>query len=107
MEHLSNHHRSTLREVFDHQATGNVDWRKVRSLLEAVGTVEEKHDGKLKVTLGPETEVFREPRHKELDRQTVVDLRRMLSGAGYGPDATVAGDERDRDHGDSRRGEPT
>jgi hypothetical protein len=107
MEHLSNHHRSTLREIFDHQSTGNVEWRKVRSLLEAVGTVEQEHDGKLKVTLGPETEVLHMPRHKELDRQTVVDLRRMLTGAGFGPEGEAATDQRDRDHGDSRWGEPT
>jgi len=107
MEHLSNHHRSTLREIFDHQATGNVEWRKVRSLLEAVGTVTEEHDGKLKVTVGPETEVLHVPNHKELDRQTVVDLRRMLTEAGYGPEDEAVTDDRNRDYGDSRWGKPT
>jgi hypothetical protein len=61
MEHLSNHHRSTLREIFDHQSSGTIEWRKVRSLLAAVGTVEEEHDGKLRVTVGPETEVLHVP----------------------------------------------
>jgi hypothetical protein len=107
MEHLSNHHRTTLREIFDHQATGNVDWRKVHSLLDAIGTVEEEHDGKVKVTVGPETEVLHVPRRKELDRQAVVDLRRMLTEAGFGPDAEAVADERDRDYGDSRWGKPT
>jgi hypothetical protein len=107
MEHLSNHHRTSLREIFDHQATGNVDWRKVHSLLDAIGTVGEEHDGKVKVTVGPETEVLRVPRHKELDRQTVVDLRRMLTEAGFGPDEKPVEDERDRDYGDSRWGKPT
>ena len=49
------------------------------SLLEAVGTVEEEHNGKFKVTLGPETEVLERPRGKDIDVQMVVDLRRMLS----------------------------
>ena len=106
MEHLSNHHRSTLREIFDHQS-GTIEWRKVRSLLEAVGTVEEEHDGKLRVTVGPESEVLHVPNHREVDRQTVVDLRRMLTEAGYGADGEAVADERDRDHGDSRWGEPT
>lgn len=106
MEHLSNHHRSTLREIFDHQS-GTIEWRKVRSLLEAMGTVEEEHDGKLRVTVGPESEVLHVPNHKEVDRQTVVDLRRMLTEAGYGADGEAVADERDRDHGDSRWGEPT
>ena len=107
MEHLSNHHRTTLREIFNHEATGTLEWRKVRSLLEAVGTVEEEHDGKLKVTVGPETETLHIPHGKEIDRQTVVDLRRMLTEAGFGPDREAVGDDRDRDYGDSRRGKPT
>lgn len=108
MEHLSNHHRNTLREIFDHQATGNVDWRKVHSLLEALGAIEQEHDDKVKITLGPETEVMAVPKGKELDRQTVVDLRRMLTEAGCGPDAGAGTeDERDRDYGDSRWGKPT
>ncbi|MEZ5155231.1 MAG: hypothetical protein R2718_03880 [Solirubrobacterales bacterium] len=105
MEHLSHHHRNTLREIFDHQATGNVDWRKVHSLLDAIGAIDEEHDDKLKIKLGPETEVIAAPKGKELDRQTVVDLRRMLTEAGYGPGVAVE-DQRDRDYGDSRWGRP-
>ena len=77
MEHLSHHHRNTLQEIFDHQATGNVDWRKVHNLLGALNAIDEEHGDRLKVTLGPETEVLPIPKRKELDRQTVVDLRRM------------------------------
>ncbi len=107
MEHLSHHHRNTLQEIFDHQATGNVDWRKVHNLLGALNAIDEEHGDRITVTLGPETEVLPIPKKKELDRQTVVDLRRMLSEAGYGPDAAPVADGRDRDHGDSRWGEPT
>lgn len=104
---LSNHHRTTLDEIFDHQASGNVEWRKVRSLLEAVGTVSERHDGKLKVELGPETEVFTPPTGKDVDRQLIVDLRRMLTQAGLEPGGPgEAPDERSRDYGDSRWGNP-
>ena len=45
--------------------------------------VEETHNGRLLVTLGDETETFEPPRHKGIDTQQVVDLRRMLKGAGY------------------------
>ncbi len=106
MDQLSNHHRTTLAEIFDHQASGSIEWRKARSLLEAVGTIEEQHNGKLKVTVGPETEVFELPKDKDLDRQVVVDLRRMLEQAGYGPKADATSDERDRNWGDSRWGKP-
>ena len=81
---LSNRHRDTLEKIFRHPASGNVDWRHVVSLLEAVGTVEED-DANVKVTLGGETELLRRPRGKDVDTQMVVDLRRMLREAGLQP----------------------
>lgn len=84
-ERLTHHHRDTLAKIFEHPLSHNIDWREVVSLLEAVGEVEVRHDGKYVVTLGTETEILERPRHKDLDPQQVVDLRRMLSKAGYGP----------------------
>ena len=55
------------------------------SLLEAVGSVEERHDGRFVVTLGTETETFEQPREKDIDAQQIVDLRRMLRSVGYSP----------------------
>jgi hypothetical protein len=77
---LDSEHRDTVEQIFDHSA--NVEWRRVRSLLEAVGTVTEEHDGRLRVTLGAETETFDRPHDKDVDVQMLVDLRRMLTGAG-------------------------
>jgi hypothetical protein len=88
---LNNHHRDTLSKIFGHPASGNVEWRQVLSLLQAVGTVEEEHNGKFKVTLGAETETLARPRGKDVDRQMVVDLRRMLTGAGLSPEGAGAG----------------
>jgi hypothetical protein len=82
-EHLDNRHRDTLRQIFQHPVSHNIEWRAVVSLLEAVGSVSQHHDGKLAVTLGDETEFLDPPRHKDVDAQMVVDLRRMLAGAGY------------------------
>ena len=84
--HLSNHHRNTLSQIFQHPVGHNIEWRDVLSLLEVVASVEEADNGKLLVTLGTETETFEPPRYKDIDAQQVVDLRRMLSNAGYGPD---------------------
>lgn len=53
------------------------------SLLEAVGSVEQHHDGKYTVSVGTESEVLKPPKHKDIDIQQVVDLRRMLTSAGY------------------------
>jgi hypothetical protein len=83
--HLDNHHRDTLAKIFEHPASHNIEWRAVLSLLEFVGTVDQRHDGKFAVTVGTEKETFQRPRDKDIDAQAVVDLRRMLSNAGYGP----------------------
>ena len=83
---LGSHHRDTLEKLFNHPTSGNIEWRQVRSLLEAVGEVTEEHNGNLAVTLGGETEVLRPPHGKDIDRQLIVDLRRMLTRAGLSVD---------------------
>jgi len=80
---LPGHHRATLERIFRHPASGNIEWRQVQSLLEAVGAATEEHNGKVKVTLGGETEVLQPPRGKDIDPQMIVDLRRMLTRAGF------------------------
>ena len=106
-EKLTRRHRDTVEQIFAHPTSHNIEWRHVISLLEHVGDVQEEHNGKVKVTLGPETETLHRPRHKEIDTQMVVDLRRMLTNAGYNPDGSPAvEDQRTRDHGDGRWGAP-
>ena len=55
------------------------------SLLEAIGTVAVHHDGKVTVTVGSEITILDPPEGKDIDVQTVVDLRHMLTKAGYSP----------------------
>jgi hypothetical protein len=88
--HLSNHHRNTLRQIFQHPVSHNIEWHSVISLLEAVGSVEDHHDGLVAVTVGSKTEYLDRPADKDIDAQTVVDLRRMLDSAGYGTGAQGA-----------------
>jgi hypothetical protein len=82
---LNNHHSDTLTAIFQHPVSHNIRWHDVLSLLEAVGTVEEEHDGKFKVRVGDETEVLSRPKGHDVGEQMVVDLRRMLGNAGYAP----------------------
>ena len=84
-EHLDSHHRTTLRQIFEHPASRNVEWHAVMSMLEAVGSVTVRSDGKVAVKIGPDLEFLEPPAGKDIDVQMVVDLRRMLSDAGYGP----------------------
>jgi hypothetical protein len=84
--HLNNHHRNTLRQIFEHPVSHNIEWHSVVSLLGAVGTVEQYHDGKVQVTLGPHTTVFDPPGDKDIDVSMTAALRKMLADAGYGPE---------------------
>jgi hypothetical protein len=106
--HLSSRHRDTVEKIFSDSRSHNIEWREIVSLLETVGSVTHEHNGKLRVTLGPETEVLPEPHDKDADIQVVVDVRRMLKQAGFAPDHSPAvADETTRDHGDGQWGEPT
>jgi hypothetical protein len=84
-QHLDSRHRDTVHQIFQHPTSHNIEWRAVLSLLEAVGTVTVRHDGKVAVTIGAEQEIVDPPKGKNIEAQTVADLRRMLSQAGYGP----------------------
>jgi len=48
-------------------------------LLEALGTVTEERNGKVRVTVGGASEVFQPPREKDVDEELLSDLRRMLA----------------------------
>jgi hypothetical protein len=87
--HLDNHHRNTLRQIFGHPVSHNIEWHGVISLLEAIGSVEKHHNGKLAVTVGAQSAVFDPRAQKDVDEQTVIDLRQMLAAAGYGTEATA------------------
>jgi exo-beta-1,3-glucanase (GH17 family) len=80
---LNNHHRDTLLRIFQHPTSHNIEWHAVASLLSVVGTIEEHKDGKFEVRVGSEVIFMERPRHKDIDIQQVVDLRRLLTSAGY------------------------
>ncbi|MDA3021775.1 MAG: hypothetical protein O2943_03775 [Actinomycetota bacterium] len=115
IHHLNNHHRGTLAAIFAHPTSHNIRWVDVISLLEALGSVEVKHDGRLRITVGPEIEVFDRSHNKDISIEQVTDFRRMLKHAGYGPtppdtvkiavEKDYLGTEPDLNLGDSRRGE--
>ena len=73
--------RDTVERIFEHPPSENVEWRQVRSLLDALGAATQEPNGRLRVELGGEVEVFDRPHGKDVDRQMLVDLRRMLSHA--------------------------
>lgn len=85
---LSGHHETTLRKIFAHPLVHNLEWREVVSLLDNVGTVVPKDDGRVQVMVGEESRTFERPHHGHddvLDAEQVVEVRRMLADAGITP----------------------
>ena len=87
------HHRQTLVQLFQHPTSHNIEWHAVLSLLEAVGSVELRHEGEYAVRVGAESVFLARPKGKDLAVEQVVAVRRLLSAAGYGSvvDALRAG----------------
>jgi hypothetical protein len=81
---LTSHHRNTLNKIFQHPASHNIEWHDVLSLLAAIGSVTRHRDNQVAVAVGSETRFLDVPEHKDVDVDTVVDLRRLLADAGYG-----------------------
>src|ERR1700683_4385002 len=63
-EHLDNRHRNTLRQIFQHPVSHNIEWHAVTSLLDAIGSVDVHHDGQVGVRGGAEGAVHKAPRGK-------------------------------------------
>jgi hypothetical protein len=84
--HLSGHHRDTVRKIMQHPTSHNIEWHDVLSLLRAIGTLEQHRDNKVEVQVGSQTAFLDMPAHKDVEAETVVALRHLLGGAGYGGD---------------------
>jgi hypothetical protein len=85
---LDGHHKRTLERLFSHPVSHNIQWHDVLSLLGAVGSVEERHDGRYAVILGPVEDkevVFDVHKSHDLTDQQVLDVRKLLVGAGVEP----------------------
>jgi hypothetical protein len=80
---LDGHHRLTLQKILQHAGGHNIEWHDALSLLRAVGSVTEHGAGKLAVTVGTQTVVLETSADKDVDLGTVVELRRLLTAAGY------------------------
>jgi len=81
--HLTEKHRNTLYHLEQHPTSHNLEWHDILGLLREVGTVSEHDNGTVEVRIGEELLFLKPPRHKDIDEQTAVDLRRALQNAGF------------------------
>jgi len=84
-DHLSQHHRTTLKHIATHPASHDLEWKDVIALLDETADVTQEHDGKFVVKLGEGRIVLTKPKHKDVDEQTVIDLRHLFTSAGFLP----------------------
>jgi hypothetical protein len=83
--HRAASHDRTLAMLFEHPMAGNIEWRQVVALFEAIGTaVEGAHDA-LHVTVNGQTDVLHRPRHKDIEEEEIAQIRHFLRRAGVEP----------------------
>jgi hypothetical protein len=87
---LSGSHRSTYDAMFQHPVARNLHWREVRSMLDAVASVVEEHNGNLKVTRNGQVLLLQRPRKSITEVQEIMDIRRFLERSGDAPAAPAA-----------------
>jgi hypothetical protein len=63
-KHLNSHHLDTVMKIFAHPTSHNIRWEEVMSLIGEIGSVEEKHDGKVKHQVAAVKAALHGPKHR-------------------------------------------
>jgi hypothetical protein len=84
---LSSRHRSTLASIFERPTRGDIPWRSIEALFEALGgTVASGSGSRRRVRLGDRKAVFHEPHPERVtDKGAVEHVREFLESAGVRP----------------------
>ncbi len=76
---LEGHHRKTYDAIFRHPMAHNLEWHDVRSLLNALAEVVEKHNGAIEVTRNGQAMTLHTPKHKDLASvEELLEIRHFL-----------------------------
>ena len=81
---VTGRHRDTLRQIFAHPMSHNVEWHDVVALLREVASVEERDGGKLEVKAADRSYSLPRPRGKDVVPDELVEVRHLLESLGYG-----------------------
>ncbi len=83
---MNHKHRKTLHALFAHPVSANIDPHAVEAVIaELGGSVEERHGGRIALSLNGHTEVYRRPGHS-LPPSEVQQLRRFIETCGVDPE---------------------
>ena len=82
---MNHKHRKVLHALFAHPISGNIDPRKVESVLgELGGTFENRHGGRIAVRLNGQFAEFHFGHHS-LSKDQVVHLKKYIEACGIDP----------------------
>lgn len=83
---LSGTHWRTYNTIFQHPVSHNLGWHDVLALFRRLGTVEEEHNGHIKLTRNGQTLVLHPHRSKDVsDTEEVLILRHFLERSESSP----------------------
>ncbi|MGA2562141.1 MAG: hypothetical protein ABSF96_01135 [Steroidobacteraceae bacterium] len=80
-------HLRTLEALFRHPPAHNLEWMDVLSLIEKIGTAQEKSNNKFSFEVAGQHYLMHKPHTKDLTSTEVTDLRHFLQRAGWSPEA--------------------
>jgi hypothetical protein len=81
--HLNGRHQNTYEAIFRHPTAHNLEWHDVRSLLEALADVAERHNGALRLTRNGQMLAIHAPKHKDIASvEDVLAIRHFLEKSG-------------------------
>jgi hypothetical protein len=83
--HLSGRHEQTLRRIFAHPMSHNVEWSHVLGLLHEVAQVDERTDGSVEVWAGEESYVLQRTHAKDLSDDDLETIRSLMRELGLEP----------------------
>lgn len=84
---MNKRHRRTINAIFAQPISGNIKWRDVEALFNALEAVINEQEGsRAAVLLNDRVAVFHRPHPSpNMDKGAVKDLRRFLERAGVAP----------------------
>jgi hypothetical protein len=81
-------HLRTLQALFRHPPAHNLEWMDVVTLIEKIGSVQERGGNKYSFEVGGEHLLMHKPHTKDLISSEVADLRHFLQRTGWSPEAS-------------------
>ncbi len=92
---LSKASRRTLQAIYSHPIAHNLEWADVIALFRSVGTIDQKSHNKLTIGIGGAHHRVCKPHSKDITVDELLEFRRLLTQAGWSPDAAPEADAGD------------